>query len=237
MKNIKMLIVLLMFAILTVGIWCSISRLSVNVDKPEAENTISEEQQEKQIENVKVSVVEEMTDKYATQIEESNKEQEKEQEKQEKSQETEQSGKSPVPEPVKDNQIADEGLTCTLSIRCDTILENISLLKEEKRDIVPQDGIILNERKVKFFEGDSVFDVLLRETQNNKIHFEYIDTPMYNSAYIEGIANIYEFDCGSLSGWIYHVNGQNPKTGCSQYILEQGDRIEWIYTCDLGNDS
>ena len=61
-------------------------------------------------------------------------------------------------------------------------------------------------------------------------------TPIYNSAYIEGIHNLYEFDCGSLSGWMYRVNGWYPNYGCSRYQLEPGDVVEWRYTCDLGQD-
>ena len=34
----------------------------------------------------------------------------------------------------------------------------------------------------------------------NKIHMESSFTPVYNSAYIEGIHNLYEFDVGKLSG-------------------------------------
>ena len=61
-----------------------------------------------------------------------------------------------------------------------------------------------------FYEGETVFHVLLRETKKNKIHFEFVNTPVYNSAYIEGIGNLYEFDCGELSGWMYCVNGWYP---------------------------
>ena len=59
---------------------------------------------------------------------------------------------------------------------------------------------------------------------------------MYNSVYIRGISNLYEHDCGELSGWIYTVNEKVPKIGCSQYILKNGDRIAFIYTCNLGKD-
>ena len=55
-------------------------------------------------------------------------------------------------------------------------------------------------------------------------------TPIYNSAYVEGIHNLYEFDCGELSGWKYSVNGVVPGVGCSQYRLNDGDRIEWSYS-------
>ena len=61
-------------------------------------------------------------------------------------------------------------------------------------------------------------------------------TPIYNSAYVEGIHNLYEFDCGSGSGWMYRVNGWYPNYGCSRYQLSQGDTVEWRYTCDLGAD-
>ena len=34
----------------------------------------------------------------------------------------------------------------------------------------------------------------------------------------------------------YLVNGTAPGYGCSSYVLEDGDVIEWRYTCQLGND-
>jgi len=127
-------------------------------------------------------------------------------------------------------------LTCSISVRCDTILNNMDFLTPEKVGIVPASGIILAQRTVPFNEGETVFDVLLREMQSNNIHMEYTSTPMYDSVYIEGIANLYEFDCGELSGWMYRVNNWFPNYGCSRYTLKNGDKIEWIYTCDLGVD-
>lgn len=129
---------------------------------------------------------------------------------------------------------------CTLSIRCDTILENKDDLDEELKYLLEKDGIkdgiIFPKQKVAFYEGESVFDVLLRETKTAGIHMEFSFTPMYNSHYIEGIHNFYEFSCGELSGWMYRVNGWFPNYGCSRYQLKEGDVIEWVYTCDLGRD-
>ena len=127
-------------------------------------------------------------------------------------------------------------LTCTLSIRCDTILDNMDLFNKDKLGVLPEDGVIYAERTVTFYEGESVFDVLLRETKKNRIHMEFERTPIYNSNYIEGINNLYEKDCGEGSGWMYRVNGWFPNYGCSRYPLKDGDRIEWLYTCDLGYD-
>lgn len=126
-------------------------------------------------------------------------------------------------------------LTCTLSVRCDTAIKS-SLLDTKKREILPENGVIFKEQAVTFYEGESVFNVLLREMKRNKIHMEYSNTPIYSSAYIEGIGNLYEFDCGELSGWMYRVNGSFPGYGCSRCYLKNGDKIEWIYTCDLGAD-
>lgn len=127
-------------------------------------------------------------------------------------------------------------LTCTISIRCDTILDNMQNLTPGKEGLVPADGVILSALTVEFSEGESVFDVLLRETKRRRIHMEFVDTPIYNSAYIEGINNLYEKDCGSESGWMYKVNGWFPNYGCSRYQLKDGDVVEWVYTCDLGRD-
>ena len=130
----------------------------------------------------------------------------------------------------------DDENVCILSVRCDTILKNISRLAPEKIGIIPGDGIIFAEQNVVFYEGETVFNVLTRAMKQNNIHMEFVKTPLYNSAYIEGIANIYEFDCGELSGWMYKVNGWFPNYGCSLYTLKPGDKVEWVYTCDLGAD-
>lgn len=142
------------------------------------------------------------------------------------------------PKPIEPQnvKISDKQLTCTLSVRCDTILDNIGWLDGDKISLVPKDGIIYAEREVVFYEGESVFDLLLREMKQNGIHMEFVNTPIYNSVYIEGINNLYEFDCGERSGWMYKVNGWFPNYGCSRYGLREGDKVEWVYTCSLGED-
>ena len=117
-----------------------------------------------------------------------------------------------------------------------TILSNTDELDPEKLELVPEDGWILAPVTVEFTAGQSVFDVLLATVKAQAIHMEYQNTPMYETAYIEGIGNLYEFDCGALSGWMYRVNGWFPNYGCSRYAVQAGDVIEWMYTCDLGSD-
>ncbi len=139
-----------------------------------------------------------------------------------------------IPPPMSgDTEASDKALTCTMSVTCGEILGRMPQLAPEKRSLIPEDGVIFKESTVSFYEGESVFNLLVREMKKNKIHLEFVNTPAYGSAYIEGIANIYEFDCGELSGWTYRVNGVFPNYGCSKYRLKEGDRVEWIYTCDL----
>lgn len=133
--------------------------------------------------------------------------------------------------PVQDRNI------CTITILCDTILDNMDNLDDGKEAYVPANGTILATSNVEFEEGETVFDVLNRVCEYAGIQLEYSWTPMYNSYYIEGINNLYEFDCGNESGWMYKVNGWFPNYGCSSYSLEDGDNIVWCYTCNgLGAD-
>jgi hypothetical protein len=142
----------------------------------------------------------------------------------------------PAPVEPQDAVLKDAAYTCTLSVRCDTILDNMKYLAPEKVELAPEDGVIFPAVEVTFYEGESVFNILQREMKKAKIHMDFRNTPLYNSAYIRGINNLYEFDCGELSGWMYKVNGWFPNYGASRYQLKAGDVVEWVYTCDLGRD-
>ncbi len=143
---------------------------------------------------------------------------------------------APTPEPTPEPPEESGALHCTISISCATILDHMDWLNPAKTALIPANGWILGTTEVEFSEGESVFDVLRRVCMEKKIHMEFSEVPMYQSAYIEGIHNLYEFDCGQLSGWMYKVNGWFPNYGCSSYKLSDGDSICWVYTCDLGND-
>ena len=140
-------------------------------------------------------------------------------------------GSASQPEPP-----AGKELTCTISISCSTILSNMDKCEESKKEWVPDNGVILSATTVTFTEGESVYDVLQRVCRDNGIQMDASWSGKYGSAYVEGIANLYEFDVGSGSGWMYKVNGWFPNYGCSGYTLSQGDVICWVYTCNLGDD-
>ena len=137
---------------------------------------------------------------------------------------------------IEEESVIKSTLFCSLTVRCDTLLDNKGSIAPEKIHLIPESGSILPETELEFSEGESAFDVLSRELKRRKIHFEFTKNPMYDSDYIEGIGNLYEFDAGDLSGWVYRVNGKILSVGCSQYKLKSGDKIEFLYTCNMGKD-
>lgn len=140
---------------------------------------------------------------------------------------------------LENNALIEDGQenTCTITIVCGTIFDNLDSLEAEKAPYVPKDAVILPETTVSFAEGDTVFEVLQKVCAAAEIQLEYSWTPLYDSYYIEGINHLYEFDCGFESGWMYKVNDWFPNYGCSAYKLSGGEKIVWCYTCvGLGAD-
>lgn len=126
--------------------------------------------------------------------------------------------------------IAKENITgsVTISIRCDTVAG------KSDSEYIPKDGIILASEEFAITEGDTVYDILTEAARKYKIQLE--NNGSRELAYIKGINYLYEFDFGDLSGWVFHVNGIAPSVGCGEYELSDGDNIEWLYTCALGED-
>lgn len=124
---------------------------------------------------------------------------------------------------------------CTLYVTCENAVNSDKLAKNIL-EVLPKDGVIYPKKEVSYEEGESVFDVLKKELKAEGIIIESTVTPGTGSVYVEGINNLYEFDCGEQSGWMYTVNGQIPNYSCSDYKIENGDEITFSYTCNLGED-
>lgn len=137
---------------------------------------------------------------------------------------------------------------CTVRIECNTIYDNLSKLKEGKKDFLPSSGVILDDVQVELNGGESAFDVIKKACEENActdnckyckasgVQIEYTYTPAFNNYYIEGIHQIYEKDCGTQSGWMYSVNGVFPDEGSSSYTVSSGDVIVFSFTCNMGED-
>lgn len=138
------------------------------------------------------------------------------------------------------DDITDDSETVFISIEASTILDHWDELDPALRfeKYVPKDGVILERMEYVLRSDDTVFDILKRTVRHNQIHMEFqgASENVFKSAYIQGINHLYEFSAGPLSGWMYAVNGEFPDYGVSRYVLEDGDEIEFRYTCDLGRD-
>lgn len=118
--------------------------------------------------------------------------------------------------------------TVTMTIRCDTVT---GLSDSE---YIPADGIVLKETEFVIDSDDTAFDILVEAARKYNIQME--NSGAEGMAYIAGINYLYEYDFGEFSGWMYYVNRKAPSVGCDQYVLSDGDVIEWLYSCELGKD-
>lgn len=119
---------------------------------------------------------------------------------------------------------------CSLSVDISTIADKMSVKKISEKD--GQDKLFDNE-EAEIRENDTAFSLLERELILNGILIEYSKT---DGIAVTSIGDVKEEAFGELSGWKYKVNGEFPDVDCDKYVIKAGDVIEWVYTCDGGND-
>lgn len=120
----------------------------------------------------------------------------------------------------------------SVKINCETALNQLPA-ELKNGDYIPEDGI-LYDGTVEIQEGDTAFSALVQAAKQEKLQLDYGGEGV--SVYVKGIAHLYEFSCGELSGWMYKVNGIFQNAGCAAVVLQDGDTVEYLYTCDLGAD-
>ena len=118
--------------------------------------------------------------------------------------------------------------TCRFTIECRLILDRRDLWRDGLEEVVPEDGVFFSD-KISYKKGQSVYTVLKKICDKNDILLDADYTPLYDTYYVRGIGNLYEFDCGSESGWKYSVNGVLPGVGSSLYEINDNDEIVFFY--------
>ena len=76
-----------------------------------------------------------------------------------------------------------------------------------------------------FNEGATVYDALC--ALGLSVNAE--NSPLYHGVYVKAIGGLAEYEHGGTSGWCYSVNGSQPMTACSNYVLSNGDNVVWYY--------
>jgi hypothetical protein len=97
-----------------------------------------------------------------------------------------------------------------------------------------QKGTILSSTKVEMVEGNTVLDITTKILKQKGIPISV--TGSGSGAYVEGIANLFEFDHGPLSGWTIKRNGVKLDRSSGAVQVKSGDSIQWIYTSDYEAD-
>ena len=100
--------------------------------------------------------------------------------------------------------------------------------------IIAKDGEIIIDALVKYQENLSVAELSEKICRAKNIAF--VTSGVGALRYVKGINNLFEFDEGPESGWIYSVNGEFMGIGSGSYIMQPGDYLVWHYTLDLGRD-
>lgn len=123
--------------------------------------------------------------------------------------------------------------TVTISISCVTLLNHLDVY-EGDANAIPKGGEILPAVSVELYENDTAYTLLKRVCREKNIE---VDGEWdADSAYITQIGSVSEFTAGPLSAWLFTVNGTIPDVDSQSHPLEDGDVVEWHYTCDFGND-
>lgn len=94
--------------------------------------------------------------------------------------------------------------------------------------------VLLHQSNIRIHKGDKVSTILKRVGAAKHVAVSYQGAGA--SVYIRGIAGLFEFDKGSGSGWLYSVNNKFPGYSAGKYTVKSGDKIQWLYTTNLGKD-
>ena len=133
------------------------------------------------------------------------------------------------PEQYYQSELKTGGGTVTMAIRCDVICGL------DGSEAYPADGVIMPLTEFSIEPEESALTLLYDAVKAYTLQIEVdgISGETVETAYVRGIASLYEFDFGDLSGWTYTVNGVRPSVGCGAYHLKDGDRVVWEYTVSL----
>ena len=95
-----------------------------------------------------------------------------------------------------------------------------------------QTSVFFAEREFILNPGETAYSLLRRTGLNITSR----GNPTLGGMYVSAINGFGEFSDGPNSGWMYSVNGTFPDVSSSLRELQDGDRVEWLFTRNLGHD-
>lgn len=98
------------------------------------------------------------------------------------------------------------------------------------------DGYWLKDKKVRLKDDATMYWALVGAIDGTDLTQTGAENG-YVSAISNGKTTLAEFDYGRNSGWLYKVGNTLPEVGLLEYVVKNGDVIEWYYTRDWTTDS
>jgi len=89
---------------------------------------------------------------------------------------------------------------------------------------------LVSPREIQLHKGATAYEALV------SLGLQLDTTGSDTNVYVAAIDGLGEFDHGTLSGWMYSVNGVFPNVSLGSYILSDGDVIQVRYTTNGGKD-
>jgi hypothetical protein len=94
-----------------------------------------------------------------------------------------------------------------------------------------QGDSVLAPTRVSIREGETILDATTKILKTKGISYKFRGSGA--TAYMEGIADQFEFDHGGTSGWTILLNGKRIDRSSGVVKVHNGDRITWKYTTQL----
>ncbi len=128
--------------------------------------------------------------------------------------------------------VQSDTLSVTVSVRCDTVKQYAG-----ENPAIPSDGVLAAACTETLAPGSTAYDLLLVTAKKNGFTFTNAGKAADGSdAYICAVNGLNAGDYGECSGWLFYVNGSMATVGCGAYELKEGDCVEWLYSCNFGED-
>jgi len=117
----------------------------------------------------------------------------------------------------------------SLSVNASAALRSDNL-SQEVRDVLPEDGYILQTRQIRITRRTTVLTLLRDELTQEEISF------IIRRGYVAEIGGLNEKAIGTQSGWIFFINGEFASLGAGSTVVQADDIIEWRYTASFGDN-
>lgn len=131
-------------------------------------------------------------------------------------------------------QTADLSRLVRISLTIDaTRAYNNASLPQNIKDGLQNEGMLITNAMLTLSEGKTVAETFsLLRTYDIVI----VSESGAAGTFVTSIQGLENGACGAASGWLFRVNGEFPSEGIDSIELHNGDKVEWLFSCDGGTD-